>query len=144
MTATEYQTISNHVISATPAHRAILWRNMASWLASTEDIFDYKTKMCVNSLFLIVLDHFSKFIVCPWKKLKIFLQEAHILLLILMIVAYVFTTTRFKIPHSVHYIPIFFINMGTFIDIGLFGLGHIDPTSPVQVVGLMALSLLNK
>ena len=38
-TATECETISNHVISSTPLNRSILWRNPANWLASSEHIF---------------------------------------------------------------------------------------------------------
>ena len=59
-----YETISNHIICVTPSNRAILWRHLTSWLASTEQIFETftinnNTQMWLNSLFLAYLDHFS-------------------------------------------------------------------------------------
>ena len=67
--ATEYETISNHAISATLSNRVILWRNLAIWLASAEQIFEnFKCLLLIinykfvwNSLFLAFLDHFSNF-----------------------------------------------------------------------------------
>ena len=49
-TAKEYETISNHVISATPSNMAILWINLASWVANAEQIFEH-----LKCLFLIIV-----------------------------------------------------------------------------------------
>ena len=40
-TATEYETISNHAISATPSNMVILWWKMGSRLASAKEIFEH-------------------------------------------------------------------------------------------------------
>ena len=56
-TATEYETISNHIISATCSNRVILWTNLSRWLASTEQMPKHLKCLLLMIKHTLVLTH---------------------------------------------------------------------------------------